>query len=658
MMNKVIYLLAWFVFGAGPAVAQQRQLIDRVNLDTKVDPGDDFYQYANGGWMAAQTIPPGEPGLAESRVLQLNNFRKVRQILENATIGELKGRMANLIGNFYASAMDTVRIDQLGLLPVKAELQAIRLARNSQQLLKEVAREHTVGVPMLFEFYTRQDQGNSRRMIACFEQGGLVFQDPSYYTGTEARFRTGYLQYVRSLLGISQAAAQKVWQLETQLAAASQSQEQQRDVSANYHKYAAAKLPGGFDWRELMVTLRLRTDSVMIFQPNFFKKLGQLQRAVPLAVWQDYVCFHLLDSRAAYLDKTIRAAAFDFHGRLLQGLTAGPERWEEVSGQIDDLLGDALGYCYIKTCFSPLAKLRMDSLCGNIRSSFADHVRHLDWMSPETKQKALQKLAAMRNKIGYPAHWDNYPELKLAPGAYAQNAIACLGYRYRKMLRELLLPPDPSRWGMTPPTVNAYYDFSKNEIVFPAGIEQFPFFDPEADDAFNYGGIGAVIGHELTHGFDDQGRKYDSRGNLHPWWMPADTIAFNRLTNEMIRIYSKCTILDSLHVNGRLTLGENIADFGGVALAWDAFTHTRQYGENKKIDGFTPAQRFFLSYAQSRRRIVRESYLREFIKTNDHAPSDLRVNIPLANFRPFYEAFGLKPGDKLFKPAEQRLQIW
>ena len=300
----------------------------------------------------------------------------------------------------------------------------------------------------------------------------------------------------------------------------------------------------------------------------------------------------------------------------------------------------------------------MDSLVAKERLIFEEQIQKLDCMSAGTKAKTLTKLHAITDKVGYPDHWLSYKGLQLRKGQYEQDAVACMRYRYLEMIRELALPPDRKKWGMTPPTVNAYYDFSKNEIVFPAGILQYPYFDAEADDAVNYGAIGVVIGHELSHAFDDQGSRYDAEGNLNPWWTKQDEQEFKKRTDAMVNLYNQATILDSLHINGELTLGENIADFGGIAIAFDAFRKTWQYRENKPIDGFTPAQRFFLSFAQSRRRNARAAYLKEFIKNNAHAPSELRVNLPFSNFTPFYEAFDLHPGDKMWLQADQRLSIW
>ena len=659
MMRSIVLLLAIFY---GLAVyGQRRPFIDPANLDTTIRPGNDFYSYANGGWLAAHTIPANEPGWGEGRILALNNFKKVRSILESAAARADTDAVSLLIGAFYESGMDTDRINRLGRAPLKAELAAINAIRDPDGLLKLIAKEHTEGLHTVFEFYTRQDQKNNKKMIACLEQGGLGLPDRSYYltkAGVRTKFGQAYIDYIAHIAGMSHSHALMVWHIETLLATVSQSAEEQRDVAANYHKFAVAKLPVGIKWSLLFAALNCHTDSVVLLQPQFFTSLGKLLRTVPLPFWKHYLRFHLIDNRSDFLDMRTRQAAFNFRGKLLQGLSAPQERWEEISAKTDELLGDALGYLYIRRYFSPLSKKRMDSLVAGIRASFASHIRSLEWMSPQTKVMALDKLNAVMSKVGYPAQWDNYKGLVLLRGNYYKNAVACQVYGYRKMLRELTLPPDLSRWGMTPPTVNAYYDFSKNEIVFPAGILQYPYFDADADDAFNYGAIGVVIAHELTHGFDDQGSQFDAQGNLHPWWTPEDEAAFRQKTKEMIRIYSESTILDSLHINGQLTLGENIADFGGVAIAFDAFRQTAQYKENRRIDAFTPAQRFFLSYAQTRRRKARPEYIRGFIKTNEHAPSELRVNIPLANFTPFYEAFDLKPADKLYKPPARRLYIW
>jgi putative endopeptidase len=664
MMKLSLLLILW------PALvfSQQRQFIDSANLDLRVKPGDDFYTYANGGWLAKNGIPANEPGWGEARLLELRNLAKLRHILEKAALGAATNHRENLIGKLYGSGMDTLLLERLGLEPVRPDLNRIGSIQTKAGVLKEIAYEHTLGLAPIFDFYARQDQKNSSRMIACFDQGGLGLPDQSYYLTTDdaenKRFREVYLNYIQQLLkmtGVSDGAkaARGILQLETLLAKASKSPVELRDVEANYHKFAVKGLQkAGFNWPLVLKGMGCSTDSVIISQPVFFTAMATALRQVPVAVWKDYLRFHLMDSRAPFLDKQIQAAAFNFHGKLLQGLSAPQDRWQQVAGTVDDLLGDALGFCYVNSYFSPKAKGRMDSLVANVRLSFEEHIQKLDWMSAETKAKALTKLHAITNKVGYPDHWLLYAGLELSKGQYEQDAVACMQYRYREMIRELARRVDRTKWGMTPPTVNAYYDFSKNEIVFPAGILQYPYFDADADDAVNYGAIGVVIGHELSHAFDDQGSRYDAAGNLRPWWSKQDEEAFKQRTDAMVKLYNQATILDSLHINGELTLGENIADFGGIAIAFDAFRKTRQYQENKRINGFTPAQRFFLSFAQSRRRNARAAYLKEFIKNNAHAPSELRVNIPFSNFAPFYEAFDVQQGDKMWRQANQRLGIW
>ncbi len=449
---------------------------------------------------------------------------------------------------------------------------------------------------------------------------------------------------------------------ETELAKASKSPVELRDIDANYHKYSVKDLPAtipGIKWQLLLSGLKLNSDSVVITQPDFFKALAVQLKTTSLETWKNYLKFHVLDATAIFLNKDIAYAHYQFNDKTLNGQQVPLERWDQVSRVIDGLMGDPLGYVYVHKYFPPAAKARMDTLVQNVEAAFEERIKNLQWMGDTTKQKAIAKLHAIIAKIAYPDQWKKYEGVNIDPAKYYTNALACKAYLYQEMINYLHAGKvDRKRWGMSPPTVNAEYDASLNTIEFPAGILQYPFFAVDADDAVNYGGIGLVIGHELTHGFDDQGRRFDGQGNRSDWWTAADEKRFNVKADQIVKLYDGYKVLDSLHVNGSLTQGENIADFGGLAISFDAFKKTAEYKAGKKINGFTPEQRYFLSFAQCRRRKMTDDYLKTFIKTDPHAPSWYRINGPYSNFDEFYKAYGLKPGQKMYRPDADRISIW
>jgi len=644
--------------------------IDPHNFDVHTSPGMDFFQYSNGIWLQTHDIPPTEGWWGDARISEKGNYLKVRHMLETAATSS-SDTMERLLATIYTSGMDTARVSRLGIAPVKKDLDRIAAIQNRMDVLVEIAVEHTNGLGRAFNLYCAPDQQNSTRTIVYFNQGGLGLYRRSIYLNhdpetekTTSAYRT-YMQKLLELTGVpsdkAARSAEGVWNLETALAKGSKSASELRQVRDNYHKFALKDLSGkfpGIDWALWIKTLRLPADSVVISQPAFFEALSNELTKTPVETWKDYLKIHFLDNVAIFLDNDFSEAHFQFRGRIWNGQTERAQRWEEVADLINEILPDAIGYCYVKDYFPPSAKSRAREMTKNIGQAFQRRIEQLSWMTPHTKEIAIAKLNAIMWKIGYPDQWTSYASLRLDPSSYYANVVAVSQFNYAKMVRHYNDPVDKKVWLITPPTVNAYYEATANEIVLPAGILQFPFFDPAADDAFNYGGIGVVIGHELTHGFDDQGKQFDLSGNLSNWWTGDDEIKFKEIAAKVVALYDTCTVLDSLKVNGKLTLGENIADLGGLAIAYDALMQTTQFRENKKIDGFTPAQRFFLSYSQCRRRKMRPSYLKNFILTDPHSPPSVRVNIPLANFDPFYEAFAVRPEDKMFIAPNARVHIW
>lgn len=646
--------------------------LDSANMDLSIVPGDDFFSYANGTWLKNHPIPASEVWWGDAKISEDDNFKKIKTMLEEAASTSPSDKMEKLVGDMYKSGMDTTAIDKLGADPVKGDLARIDAIKNAGDLLTEIDLDQTLGVGNTFGFGAGPDLKNSTKMIAYFSQGGIGMPEKSYYFNNDPdtkKIRDAYRQYISKMLvfaGESKTdadnAAKNILAFETDLAKASKSPVELRDIDANYHKYSvkdlAAAIPG-IKWQSLMAQLKISGDSVVVTQPEFFKELAVQFTKTDLNTWKNYLKFHFMDYAAIFLDRDIAYAHYEFADKTLNGQKVPLERWNQVSRVIDGLMGDPLGYVYVHKYFPPAAKARMDTLVRNVEDAFEERIKKLDWMGDTTKQKAITKLHAIIAKIAYPDKWRQYDGVNIDPAKYYQNAMACRKYLYQDMIDYLKSGKvDRKRWGMTPPTVNAEYDPSLNTIEFPAGILQYPFFAIDADDAINYGGVGLVIGHELTHGFDDQGRQFDGNGNRKNWWTPADEKRFKQKADQIVKLYDSYTVLDSLHVNGSLTEGENIADFGGLAISFDAFKKTAQYKSGKKINGFTPTQRYFLSFAQCRRRKMTDSYLRAFIKTDPHAPSWFRINGPYSNFDEFYKTYNVKPGQKMYRPEADRITIW
>ncbi|MDB5086829.1 MAG: peptidase [Mucilaginibacter sp.] len=575
------------------------------------------------------------------------------------------------VADLYTSGMDTLAIEKLGYGPVKPLLAKINAVKDYKDLLYLAADGYKDGSGFLLGFYVSSDDRISTQNIAHFDQAGLNLPNRDYYFNTDSatvKIRAEYLKYITKLFtltGTDAATAGKkaaaILQLETQIAKSHLTPTELRDPVRNYNKFTVADLQKqvpDIDLKELFSHLGLKADTVLVGQPAYLKALDSLLKTQPIDVWKDKLTFTALDNASTYLSKSFRTANFDFNGRILNGQKQPRDRWKTITDNVDGGLGELLGQLYVEKYFTPDAKARMLALVNNLIAVYKDRIEKLDWMSAETKKHALEKLSAFTKKIGYPDKWKKYDDVEISKDAYYSNMQSIYKHDYKEMMDKIGKPVDKTRWGMTPPTVNAYYNPSFNEIVFPAGILQFPFFDKDADDAVNYGAIGAVIGHEMTHGFDDQGRQYDKDGNLKDWWTKEDAAKFKSKAQVMINQYNQFTVLNNLHVNGSLTQGENLADIGGLAIAYQAFKNTPQGKSDKKIDGFTPDQRFFLSYAQVWRVKSRDETMRMRISLDPHSPEMYRVNGPLSNMPAFYDAFGIKPGDKMYRDEKDRVKVW
>ncbi|MFL5600520.1 MAG: M13 family metallopeptidase [Gemmatimonadaceae bacterium] len=656
------------------AVPMQSKPLDPANLDRSVSACTDFYQFANGGWISRNPIPAAFSVWGSFAELQENNQGNLLTILRAAAASGNPQANADLrkLGVFYSSCMDSVGAERAGAQPIKAELDRIAAINNRAGVEAEVARLHARAIPLLFNFGAQQDLKNSTSVIAGLSQGGLSLPDRDYYLNNDKRYadiRANYTDHVARMFQLigepaSQATAdaQKVLAIETALATPSMTRVQRRDPNANYHRMTSAELAQlapGFNWSSFFAGEgRADISTINVQNPAFVKAADSMLTSTPLDSWKAYLRWKVLDATAQSLSSAFVNEDFRFSSTL-SGTKEMLPREKRCARATDQGLRDALGQAYVSQYFTPQAKQRALEMVRNLESVFRDRLQTLGWMTDTTKTQATAKLAAFTNKIGYPDKWRDYSTLTIKPGHFLDNQLAVQQYERRRTLSRIGQPVDRTEWGMTPPTVNAYYNPSMNEIVFPAGILQPPFFDPNADDAVNYGGMGAVIGHEMTHGFDDQGAQFDAQGNLRNWWGASDLDKFKKGTGLVASQFDAYTVLDSVHVNGKLTLGENLADLGGLSVAYAALEKAlAEKGRPPLIDGFTPEQRFFLAWAQIWRQNITPEALRVRINTDPHSPGRWRTNGPLSNLPQFAAAFGCKPGDPMVRPDSVRPVIW
>ncbi len=646
--------------------------IDPANMDLGVKPGDNFYLYANGTWLKNNPVPASKTRWGSFDILYQGSLEKLRELCEYAAANTSKGGVYQRVGDLYASAMDSMAIEKLGYTPIQAELMRLNSLNSMQDVLNEIATLRTRALGGgLFGFGVDQDDKNVNQYIPVLSQGGTSLPDRDYYLKNDARsqnIRTEYLKYVADMFklvgddeAIASAKAANIMALETGLAKAQLSRVELRDPVKTYNKFSIAdfsKTTPGIDWKTMFAAMKVTTaDSLLVNNPAFFKTADALLSGVPLATWKAYLQWSVIKSSAAYMSDVFVQRQFQFN-KVLSGQKQITPRWQRMSALTDGGLGELLGQLYVEKYFNDAAKQKMMALVKNIQQTFADRIHQLDWMSDSTKDQALIKLNAIVNKIGFPDKWETYDGVVINRNDLIGNVRSINTWAYNKMVNKMGKPVDKTEWGMTPPTINAYYNPTNNEIAFPAGILQFPFFDFGADDAVNYGGIAAVIGHELTHGFDDQGRQYAADGNLKDWWKESDAKQFDVRAQKVVAQYNDFIVNDSLHVNGQLTLGENLADLGGLNIAYEAFKKTEQGKSDKKIDGFTPDQRFFLSWAQVWRSNSLPETAAQRILTDPHSPGMYRCNGPLENIDAFYAAFNIQPTDKMYKPQADRIKVW
>jgi putative endopeptidase len=660
---------------AGPRVgAADRDLrsgVMKSGFDSKVRPQDDLFRHVNGGWIEEAKIPAEYGFFGSFMELRDRALADLRAIIEDAAKpGDASsGSDARKIGDLYGSFMDERKVEELGLEPILGDLARIDAASDKAGFLRLLAELQRQGAGGLFRLFVAPDAKQSDREIVQLAQGGISLPDESYYRDPKFRpIREAFVAHVQKMFALAgrpepAAAARQVMELETRLAKAHWDRVKSRDQTLSYNKKDRAALEAltpGFDWSTYFDATGARDlHEVIVRQPDFFAAMAASYRDVPLEQWKTWLAWQVLSSSASFLNKAMVDEDFDFE-RKLSGATELPPRWKRGVKAVEGALGEAAGKLYVARHFPPEAKARMQQLVKNLIEAYRQDIQGLDWMSPETKKKALEKLAKFTPKIGYPDKWRDYSKLEIRRGDLLGNVRRAVAFEVDRDLAKLGKPVDRSEWGMTPQTVNAYYNPLFNEIVFPAAILQPPFFDRNADDAVNYGGIGAVIGHEIGHGFDDQGSKYDGDGNMKNWWTDADRKEFDKRARMLIEQYNGFAPaqLPGQHVNGALTIGENIGDLGGLTIAFKAYKLSLGGTEAPTLDGRTGDQRFFIGWAQCWRAKYRDAELMRRLATDPHSPAEFRCNGVVRNLPEFYAAFGVKEGDQLWLSPDRRVRIW
>lgn len=654
--------------------AMPKSGIERAHFDPAVRPQDDLYRAVNGRWLASADIPADKSSYGSFSRLGDEAEAQLRRIVEElaARPDHAAGSVERKVGDYYASFMDEARIEALGLKPIEAERAAVAAVRDVSGLMTQMAALVRLGVSLPLLPYVHQDAGEPTRYAGDFYQGGLSLPNRDFYLIEDDKFRgirAAYRQHVETMLGLAgmeapqaATAAAAILALETRLALVQWDKVELRNAVRRYNPYPVTKLKDlsdAFHWPAYLQNVGFAgLPTILISQPSYVTSLGQLLQSESLDHWKTYLHWRLLSTRAVVLPRAFVDEHFAFFGRSLNGITENRPRWKRGVAAVENGLGEAVGQIYVSRHFPPANKARMEQLVKNLIAAYKPAIEQLAWMSPETKKAAQEKLAKFSFKIGYPNRWRDYSALEVIAGDAAGNERRAAAFEFDRDLAKLGQPIDREEWGMTPQTVNAYYSPEKNEIVFPAAILQPPFFDAEAEDAVNYGGIGAVIGHEITHGFDDSGSQYDGDGRLRMWWTAEDRQRFEALGARLAAQYDTYEPVAGYTVNGRFTLGENIADLGGLSIAHQAYRLSLHGREAPVIDGLSGDQRFFAGWAQVWRRLYREENLLNRLKTDPHAPSEYRCNGVVVNLPEFETAYALKPGDALFRTPQARIKIW
>jgi putative endopeptidase len=674
MKKNVFLFIALLAFVATACNTSKQRDILAENIDTTINPADDFFAYANGFWLKHNPIPGDETSWGIGQLVNEEIYSRKLKINEAAAAKSNAKGIDQQIGDFWKAAMDTVAIEKQGLSPLQAELTAIQNTTDLPSLLNQAAKMHAYGVGVFFGEGVSQDAKNSELMSYQLWQGGLGLPSRDYFFNTDERsvkIKMAYTPYVKTIFtlmgtesSVADKKAQAIVAFEEALAKNSRKLEALRDPYANYNKMSIAelnKLTSAINWQSIIATIGLKkVDTIIVGQPEFLVALNALLKSTNIQTLKDYMSFHLVNDYASYLSAAFANAKFDFYGKVIRGAKAQRPRWKRVLDAEEGAMGEALGQLFAKEYFNETAKKRYEDMVENVRDAYKARIEKLTWMTDSTKQKALAKLSAITKKVGYPEKWKDFSSLKIDASSFALNMMRSNAWWNTYSLSKYGKPVDRSEWDMTPQTYNAYYNPSNNEIVLPAGIFTVPGFrDEELDDALVYGYAAAsTIGHEITHGFDDEGRQFDAKGNLKNWWSTTDEEQFTQRAQKLVNQFSNMIAVDTMHINGKQTLGENLADLGGLLIGLDAFKLTDAYKAGKSISGFTPLQRFFLGYALGWMYSYREESIASQIVTDVHAPAKQRVNGPMPNIPEFYEAFKVTPKNKLYLPDSLRVQLW
>ena len=676
--SKKLFILAFASLQLISCNKKEVDFIDPLvsNRDTLVNPAENFFQYANGGWFKNNPIPSTEKSNGIFRTIGDTINNQIKQICEKSAKDENaeKGSNKQKIGDFYASGMDSLAIEKAGIAPLKSEFANIESIKDVPSLMATIAHLHTIGASPAFSFYLGQDDKISTKYALFLGQGGLGLGDRDYYFNTDENtvsIRNEYVNHLRSmmkLIGQNEASATKnagtIMKLETDLAKASRKLEALRDPIKNYNKMTVvdlSKSTPNIVWKAILPIFGVaKADTIIVGQPEFYKALNSLVKTYSIEDWKTYLKWDLVNSYASYLNSAIENQNFKFYSTVLNGVSKQKPRWKRVVGQTDGFLGELIGQVYVAEYLPKGSKEKLLEIGNNIREVYADHIKKLDWMSEPTKVKALHKLSKIVMKVGYPDKWKDMSTLNIDRKSYCANVMQANIWGYNYMINKFGKPVDRTEWSMQPQTYNAYYNPSNNEIVVPACNIMVPGYEGRMpDDAILYGIIGgSTFGHEITHGFDDQGSQYDENGNLNNWWTAEDLKKFQAKTKLIVSQFNKFTILGDKHINGDATQGENIADLGGVVMGYEAFKKTPQYKNNEKISNLTPDQRYFLAYGYAWMVNIKDEALATQIMTDVHAPAQFRINGPLSNMPEFYKAFNVKAGNKMFQPDLLRVVIW
>ncbi len=668
-----LFLIASSLFIGAPTFSQT--LTPGINLshiDSTVSPRNDMFKFANGKWLKTQQIPASDGSWGSFNEINERNLANLKSLMGDISkdITSTAGSNKQKLRDFYLVGMDSTKTDKDGIKPISADLAAIDLIKTKNDLIKTTAMLNKKGISGMLGFYIYSDYKNSNENTCYLGQTGIGLPDRDFYF--DAQYESIKKEYQEHVVRMFEclgnypesatANAAIVMKIETELATNSQNATEQRDVEKQYNAFTKAelvKLTPNINWDLYYLTIGIKTpEKIVLNNVKYYEGLNSIINTTSIADWKIFLKWKLIAEAAPYLSNKFIAESFKFNGTVLSGKKTMKPRYKRVQGALDEALGEALGKFYVDKYFNGDSKKKVNTMVDNLVASYRERLNSRDWMSAETKVQGQKKLDKLIRKLGFPDTWINYTALTIGKESYWKNVCNGRKFQYGRMIAKIGKPVDRMEWGMTPPTVNAYYNPTSNEIAFPAGIMQVPFFDPNADDAFNYGVMGAIIGHELTHGFDDQGAQFDADGNLKMWWSKTDYENFKAKTKLIIEQFNSYVAIDTLHVNGELTQGENIADLGGLTMSYYAYKKSLNGAKSPMMTGFTGEQRFFIAWAQGWKTLMRDASLKQQLATNPHSPGNFRAIAPLSNMTEFYEAFGVKEGDGMYRPADKRVNIW